>query len=165
MQAECLTTAGAVRWAAVTGDDVTTAHLAAMSSDLVRPPSSPAISTRVRYRGNAMPNKTFWEELSVYSPLHTWAAYKAKRPTIPQRIRSQVTLRPTVSRPVLMSGRPPSGTRDRFFFLLDIFFRHLWVCYFVAPSLTRGRVEGIRSRGKVFLTSRCLETNTFRHTE
>jgi hypothetical protein len=34
----------------------------------------------------------------------------------------------------------PSGTRDQFFFLLEIFFRQLWVCYFVAPSLTRGRV-------------------------
>jgi hypothetical protein len=32
------------------------------------------------------------------------------------------------------------GTRDQFFFLLEIFFRQLRVCYFVAPSLTRGRV-------------------------
>jgi hypothetical protein len=30
--------------------------------------------------------------------------------------------------------------RDQYFFLLEIFFRQLWVCYFVAPSLTRGRV-------------------------
>jgi hypothetical protein len=29
--------------------------------------------------------------------------------------------------------------RDRFFFLLDISYRKFWVCYFVAPSLTRGR--------------------------
>jgi hypothetical protein len=28
---------------------------------------------------------------------------------------------------------------DQFFFLLEIFFRQLRVCYFVAPSLTRGR--------------------------
>jgi hypothetical protein len=28
--------------------------------------------------------------------------------------------------------------RDQFFFLLEIFFRELRVCYFVAPSLTRG---------------------------
>jgi hypothetical protein len=34
----------------------------------------------------------------------------------------------------------PSGTRDKFFFLLEIFFRQLWVCYFVAPSMTWGRV-------------------------
>jgi hypothetical protein len=33
--------------------------------------------------------------------------------------------------------------RDRFFFLLGILFRQLRVCYFVAPSLTRGRVCNI----------------------
>jgi hypothetical protein len=47
-----------------------------------------------------------------------------------QKVR--VTLRPTVSR--------VSGTRDQFLILLEIFFRRLRVCYFVAPSLTRGRV-------------------------
>jgi hypothetical protein len=52
----------------------------------------------------------------------------------------RVTLRPTVSRPVRLGVRHPSGTRDQFFFLLEIFFRQLLVCYFVAPSLTRGRV-------------------------
>jgi hypothetical protein len=36
--------------------------------------------------------------------------------------------------------RCPSGTRDQFFFLLEISFRQLLVCYFVAPSLARGRV-------------------------
>jgi hypothetical protein len=51
-----------------------------------------------------------------------------------------VTLRPTVSRPVRLGARRPSGTRDQFFFLLEIFFRQLRVCYFVAPSLARGRV-------------------------
>jgi hypothetical protein len=30
--------------------------------------------------------------------------------------------------------------RDQFFFLLDIFFRQVRDCYFVLPSLTRGRV-------------------------
>jgi hypothetical protein len=34
----------------------------------------------------------------------------------------------------------PIGTRNQFFFLLEIFFKQLWVCYFVAPSLMRGRV-------------------------
>jgi hypothetical protein len=34
----------------------------------------------------------------------------------------------------------PSGTPDQFFFLLEISFRQLRVCYFVAPSLTRGQV-------------------------
>jgi hypothetical protein len=52
----------------------------------------------------------------------------------------EVNLRPTVSRPVCLVVRHPSGTRDKFFFLLEISFRQLSVCYFVAPSLTIGRV-------------------------
>jgi hypothetical protein len=40
---------------------------------------------------------------------------------------------------VRLSFRHPSGIRDQFFFLHEIFFRRLRVCYFVAPSLTRGR--------------------------
>jgi hypothetical protein len=36
--------------------------------------------------------------------------------------------------------RHPSWTRDQFFFLLEIYFKQLRVYYFVAPSLTRGRV-------------------------
>jgi hypothetical protein len=45
-----------------------------------------------------------------------------------------------VGRPVRLGVRNPSGTRYQFIFLLEIFFRQLWVCYFVAPSLTRGWV-------------------------
>jgi hypothetical protein len=52
----------------------------------------------------------------------------------------EVTLRPTVSPPVRLCVRRPSGTRDQFYFLLEIFFRMLRSCNFVAPSLTRGRV-------------------------
>jgi hypothetical protein len=52
----------------------------------------------------------------------------------------EVTIWPTVSRSVHLGVRHPSGTRHHFFFLLEIFFRQLRVCYFVAPSLTRGRV-------------------------
>jgi hypothetical protein len=52
----------------------------------------------------------------------------------------KVTLRPTISRPVCLGVRRPCGTRDQFFFLLEILFRQLQMCYFVAPSLTRGRV-------------------------
>jgi hypothetical protein len=55
-------------------------------------------------------------------------------------IEVEVNLRPTVSRPVCLGVRRPSGTCDQFSFLLEIPFRHLRVCYFVAPSLTRGRV-------------------------
>jgi hypothetical protein len=52
----------------------------------------------------------------------------------------EVNLWPTVSRPVCLGVRLPSGTRDQFFFLLGISLTQLHVCYFVAPSLTRGRV-------------------------
>jgi hypothetical protein len=56
------------------------------------------------------------------------------------KVKVKIILRPTVSRPVCPGVRRPSGTRDQFFFLLDIFFRHLWDRYFVAPSLTRGLI-------------------------
>jgi hypothetical protein len=52
----------------------------------------------------------------------------------------EVNLLPTVSRRVCPGARRPSGTRDQFFILLEISFRQLRVCYFVAPSLTRRRV-------------------------
>jgi hypothetical protein len=55
-------------------------------------------------------------------------------------VEVEVNLRQTVSRPVCLVIRRPSGTRDQFFFPLEISFRQLRVCYFVAPSLTRGRV-------------------------
>jgi hypothetical protein len=43
-----------------------------------------------------------------------------------------------VSWPVCHGVRHPSGTHTQFFFLLEIFFRQLRVCYFVTPSLMRG---------------------------
>jgi hypothetical protein len=54
-------------------------------------------------------------------------------------VEVEVNLRPTVSRPVCLGVRRPSGTSDQFFFLLVSSFRQLRLCYFVAPSLTRGR--------------------------
>jgi hypothetical protein len=59
--------------------------------------------------------------------------------TIPN-IEVEVNLRPTISQPVYPGVRRKSGTREQFFFLLEISFRQLRLCYFVAPSLTRGRV-------------------------
>jgi hypothetical protein len=46
--------------------------------------------------------------------------------------------------PVCLGVSRSSGTRDQFFLLLEISFRQLWVCYFVAPYLTRGRVCNLR---------------------
>jgi hypothetical protein len=57
-----------------------------------------------------------------------------------REVEVEVTLRPTVSRSVSLGVRRPSGTRDQFYFLFEIFFRQLRVCNFVAPSLTRRRV-------------------------
>jgi hypothetical protein len=55
-------------------------------------------------------------------------------------VEVEVNLRPTVSRPARLGVRRPSGTRDQFFFLLEISFRQLRLCYFVAPSLMWGRI-------------------------
>jgi hypothetical protein len=55
-------------------------------------------------------------------------------------VEVEVTLRPTISRPVSLGVRRPSGTRDQFYFLLEIFFRQVRFCNIVAPSVTRGRV-------------------------
>jgi hypothetical protein len=60
---------------------------------------------------------------------------------LPKRdLWNKVYMNESVSRLVRLGVRHPSGAGDQFFFLLEIFFRQLRVCYFVAPSLTRGRV-------------------------
>jgi hypothetical protein len=54
-------------------------------------------------------------------------------------VEVEVNLRPTVNRPVCLGVRRASGTCDKFFFHLEISIRQLRRCYFVVPSLTRGR--------------------------
>jgi hypothetical protein len=44
-----------------------------------------------------------------------WEACSAK-------VKVKVTLRPKISRPVRLGVSRPSGTRDQFFYLLEIFF-------------------------------------------
>jgi hypothetical protein len=58
----------------------------------------------------------------------------------PAEVEVNVNLRPTIGRPVCLGVGHPSGTRDQVFLLHQIFLRQLRLCYFVAPSLTRGRV-------------------------
>jgi hypothetical protein len=55
-------------------------------------------------------------------------------------VKVKVTLRPTISQPVHLGVRRPSGTRDQFFFLLEFFFQTVAVRYRVSSSLMRGRV-------------------------
>jgi hypothetical protein len=51
-------------------------------------------------------------------------------------VEVEVNLRQTVGQPVCLGVRHPSGTGDQFLLFLEISFRQLWVCYFIAPSLT-----------------------------
>jgi hypothetical protein len=61
--------------------------------------------------------------------------------TIDDKVKSEVKviLGPTVGRPVCPVVRPQSGPVTNSF-LLEIFLRQLWVCYFMAPSLMRGQL-------------------------
>jgi hypothetical protein len=55
--------------------------------------------------------------------------------------QSQIILRLTVSRPVCTAIRPPSGTRDKLFFLFHVSnLKKSEMFLYGAPSLTRGRV-------------------------
>jgi hypothetical protein len=63
---------------------------------------------------------------------------------------------PTVSRPVCLGVRRPSETRDQFFFIIEISFRQLRVCHFVAPSLTRGRVCNLQNNCFLVLPEQSL---------
>jgi hypothetical protein len=56
------------------------------------------------------------------------------------KLKVEIHLRPTVSRPVCPGVRRPFGTRDKFFLHLEMSFRQLRLCYFVAPSLTRRQI-------------------------
>jgi hypothetical protein len=74
----------------------------------------------------------------MYTNTETGLSYIVRY--VSTEVEVEVNLRPTVSRPVCPGVRRPTGTCDQCFFLLEISFRHMRVCYFVAPSLTRGRV-------------------------
>jgi hypothetical protein len=88
--------------------------------------------------------RLIWDCVPSSSPLTTRRDYGGgiltRLHTVYWLTEVEVNLRPTVSRSVCLGVRRPSGTCDRFFFLLKFSFKHLRVCYFVAPSLTRGRV-------------------------
>jgi hypothetical protein len=92
-------------------------------------------------------NTTFWK-LDLFPALFEgretfillWPLERTSITGQPMSKSRLYVLRLTVSRPVLLGDRRPSGTRAQFLFLLEIFFRQLRVCYFVAHSLTRRRL-------------------------
>jgi hypothetical protein len=60
--------------------------------------------------------------------------------TYPDSVKLKLNCdRQSVGQSVLVSGAH-LGPGDQYIFLLEILYRQLRVCYFVAPSLTRGRV-------------------------
>jgi hypothetical protein len=87
---------------------------------------------------------SFFSWKKIYKVLTSFGNRQLKRTVGPKKdeveVEVEVNLPPTVSRPVCLGVRYPSGARDQFFFLLKISFRQLRVYYFVVPSLTRGRV-------------------------
>jgi hypothetical protein len=81
-----------------------------------------------------------WRQSHTILLLISTELFQDRLPLLTECLKVKVILRPTVSRLVHIGVRHPSGTRDQFYFLLEIFFRQLRVCYFVALSLRRGRV-------------------------
>jgi hypothetical protein len=63
-------------------------------------------------------------------------------------VEVEVTWRPTVSRLISLGVRHPSGSRDQFYFLLEISFRQLEPCNFVAPSLGLARAVTLGSKSR-----------------
>jgi hypothetical protein len=60
--------------------------------------------------------------LNLFPPGTGWPSYNPRALCCPAIVKVKVTLRPTVSRPVRLGVRRPSGTRGKFFNLLEIFF-------------------------------------------
>jgi hypothetical protein len=63
-------------------------------------------------------------------------------------VEFEINLRPTISPPMCLGVRHPSGTRHQFFFLPEIFFRQLRVCFTVQLLLDLARAITLGSRSR-----------------
>jgi hypothetical protein len=96
----------------------------------------PYASIWLKDRGNS----AFDTSVSIYRT--TFDVYQYTQQIVYKRIQSQSqSYLTTDSQSASLSWCQAIITpRDQIFFFLEIFFRQLRVCYFLAPSLTRGRV-------------------------
>jgi hypothetical protein len=104
--------------------------ISSWNSSCVRVPS---LSSRVPYK-----NVLIKIQLSIVLPLELYG-YKTSprnKRTQTEEVKARVILRPTVSRPVYLGVKHPSGPQDQIFITL----RQLRVCFCGAPTLTRGQV-------------------------
>jgi hypothetical protein len=78
------------------------------------------------------------QQLNLSSSLTHWFTNSVTRqPTqLNKEVKVKVMLRPTVSRPVCLGAKHPFGASDQILIIVW----QLRVCWFWAPSLTRGRV-------------------------
>jgi hypothetical protein len=65
---------------------------------------------------NSIPTGECWDSTLKYATTTLSISFLFR---IPRQVKVKVTLRPTISRPVRLGVRRPSGTCDQFFYLLD----------------------------------------------
>jgi hypothetical protein len=83
-------------------------------------------------------------------------------------VEVEVNLRPVVSRPVSLDVRCPFETRDQFFFLLEISFVQLRVCYFVSsetPPTWRARSPYLHPPGTELAAVMSTSTQSTQYSE